>query len=185
MVSSEYKERVVEALTLYPEGISFNKLYEVLKEYMSKNTLSKCLEELEREGLVEKTPKRPRRGQKVIWRLTDEGGEAWRRFREWAVKLGLWPEEVEWRKVVSGFGEALRRGDVERAKEVLVKFITHSSLLIAISLRASLDCPGAAELLTSTTLKLIYEYLADLFEGAKEGDLEALKRAIDEAMEAL
>ena len=102
MAAGEYKFRILEVLTLYPEGISYNKLYKELSKAMARDTFNKYIRELVEEGVVERKPEEKGR-RKVIYRLK----EPWKKFREWAGRTGAWLGE-EWRGIVDRFERALR-----------------------------------------------------------------------------
>ena len=66
----ERKLEVLEILRDHPEGLSFNKLAGLVRK-SSRATLAHLIADMEQEGLIVRTPKRPRRGQSVKIMLTE------------------------------------------------------------------------------------------------------------------
>lgn len=180
MVAEEYKIKVIEVLTLHPEGIGFNELYRELSKTMARDTFSKCIKELVDEGRVEKVSKEERGRRKVIYRLK----EPWKKFREWAGRIGAWLKEDEWREVVKRFERALREEDVEVLKNIIIRTCMWSAQLMAVAFRALLEYPSVAGLFIDTALKISYNYFADFFEKVEEENVEVLKEALERAIDA-
>lgn len=71
-VLDERERDILTKLRRHPKGLGFNELYEKLQDKMADKTLSKRLENLRDEGLVERSPENPRQGEKVTYQLPDD-----------------------------------------------------------------------------------------------------------------
>jgi DNA-binding HxlR family transcriptional regulator len=72
------KKEIIKILENYPEGLHFSRLFRMCKAFTSRATLIKLLRELEEDSNVFRTPRNPRKGEKVYYQLT----ESFTKFQE-------------------------------------------------------------------------------------------------------
>jgi DNA-binding HxlR family transcriptional regulator len=66
----ERTQAVLDELRHHPEGLCFNQLCARLKQKMARQTLVDRLSQLVKCGLVQRTPEKPRKGQRVLYKST-------------------------------------------------------------------------------------------------------------------
>jgi DNA-binding HxlR family transcriptional regulator len=64
-------QAIFNELRNHPEGLSFNQLCDRLKDRMARQTVSVRLSQLVEQKLVQKTPEKPRKGQRVLYKSTE------------------------------------------------------------------------------------------------------------------
>lgn len=69
------EQAILSELEKQPQGLGFNELYERVKDEMAQKTLQNRLSNLQDQGLIEKEPENPRRGEKVSYKPTEGGYE--------------------------------------------------------------------------------------------------------------
>jgi len=77
----EKTQAILDELRDRPQGLNFNQLCDRMKEKMARQTLADRLSQLVKSGLVKKTPEKPRKGQRILYKSTKASEEIERRIQ--------------------------------------------------------------------------------------------------------